>query len=100
MGVHPRVDYEIYEDKLYSNADAVDLDYVFKPDESKLPGYFQRLLEFSLASIFAIPVTDNSTKAEEYRVMAEEQLRKARFTDSQARPADAIVDTPFIDARY
>ncbi len=97
--VYPRVDYEIYEDKIYTNADSIDIDYIFKPDESKLPGYFQRLLEFSLASIFAIPVTDNSTKAEEYRKMTEDQLKRARFTDSQARPTDAIVDSPFIDAR-
>ena len=99
IGVHPRVDYEIYEDKLYTNASELDLDYIFKPDESKLPAYFQRLLEFNLASIFAIPVTDNSTKAEEYRKMTEQQLRKARFTDSQARPSDSIVDSPFIDSR-
>lgn len=100
INTYPNVDYEIYEDKLYSNADALDIDYIFKPDESKLPGYFQRLLEFSLASIFAIPVTDNSTKAEEYRVMFEDQLKRARNIDSQARPSDAIVDSPFIEARY
>ena len=100
IGVHPRVDYEIYEDKLYSNVNSIDIDYIFKPDESKLPSYFQRLLEFSLAAIFAIPVTDNSTKAEEYRKMANDQLRKSRFTDSQARPSNAIVDSPLIEARY
>jgi len=97
--VYPVTDYEIFEDKLYSNADSIDIDYIFKPDESKLPSYFQRLLEFNLASIFAIPVTDNSTKAEEYRKMAEDQLKRARFTDSQARPTDAIVDSPFIETR-
>ena len=74
--------------------------YIFKPDESKLPGYFQRLLEFNLASIFAIPVTDNSTKAEEYRKMYEVQLRQSRYTDSQSRPANAIMDSPLIEARY
>ena len=100
VGIHPRVDYEIYEDKLLTNAEAIDLDYVFRPDEARLPGYFQRLLEFNLASIFAIPVTDNSTKAEEYRKMFEDQLRRARYIDSQARPADAIVDSPLIEARY
>jgi hypothetical protein len=100
VGIHPRVDYEIFEDLLYSNADALDIDYIFKPDETTLPGYFQRLLEFNLASIFAIPITDNSTKAEEYRKMYEDQLRRARFIDSQARPVDAIIDSPLIDARY
>ena len=100
IGIHPRVDYEIYEDKILTNASAIDLDYIFKPSESKLPGYFQRLLEFNLASVFAIPVTDNSTKAEEYRKMYEDQLKRSRYTDSQARPVDAIYDSPLIDARY
>jgi hypothetical protein len=100
VGINPRVDFEIYEDKLYTNASAVDLDYIFKPDESKLPGYFQRLLELNLASIFAIPVTDNSTKAEEYRKMYSDQLRAARNIDSQSRPANAIMDSPLVDARF
>jgi hypothetical protein len=100
VGISSGVDYEIYEDKLYTNASAIDLEYIFKPSESKLPGYFQRLLEFNLASIFAIPVTDNSTKAEEYRKMYEVQLRQARYTDSQSRPANAIMDSPLIEARY
>ena len=99
IGVQPGVDYEIYEDKLYANVKEIDLDYIFKPDETRLPGYFQRLLEFNLASIFAIPVTDNSTKAEEYRKMAVDQLKRARFADSQARPGDAIQSSPFVDAR-
>ncbi len=100
FGIHPRVDYEIYEDKLLSNMDTIDLDYIFKPDESKIPAHFQRLLEFSLASIFAIPVTDNSSKAAEYRKMYEDQLRRAKYIDSQARPSDAIIDSPLVDARY
>ncbi|SVE13506.1 uncharacterized protein METZ01_LOCUS466360, partial [marine metagenome] len=97
--VYPASPYEIYEDKLYSNSDTVDLDYVFKPSESKMPAYFQRVLEFSLASVFAVAITDNSSKAEEFRRMFDYNLRRARFTDSQARPAKAIVDAPFIEAR-
>jgi len=65
-----------------------------------MPAHFQRLLELNLAAIFAIPVTDNSSKAGEYYKMYEDQLRRARYTDSQARPADAIIDSPLVDARY
>jgi len=97
--VYPASAYEIYEDKLYSNSETVDLDYIFKPSESKMPAYFQRVLEFSLASVFAVAITDNSSKAEEFRRMFDYNLRRARFTDSQARPAQAIVDSPFIEAR-
>jgi len=97
--VYPNTDYEIYEDKLYSNMDALDLDYIFKPDESKMPAYFQRVLEFNLAAVFAVAITDNPSKSEEYRRMYDTQLRRARFTDAQARPPRAIVDSPFIDVR-
>jgi hypothetical protein len=97
--VYPDSDYELYENKLYSNQQEVDIDYVFKPDESRLPAYFVKLMEFHLASQFAIPVTDNTAKAEAYRVMYENQLRRAKFIDSQSRPSDAIVDSPFLEAR-
>jgi len=97
--VYPQSDYEIYEDKLYSNLTEVALDFVFKPDESMLPPWFVKTMEYALASQFAIPITDNSTKAEEYRVQYEAQYKKARFVDAQARPNDAIVHSPFTEVR-
>lgn len=97
--VYPDVDYEIYEDKIYADVDSLALDYIYKPDESRLPPYFVKLMEFHLAAQFSVPVTDNSTKAEEYRKMYEDQLRRAKFIDSQARPNDAIVDSPFVEVR-
>ena len=97
--VYPNMDYEIYEDKLHTNSQTVDLDYVYKAPEAEMPAYFQRILEYLLASVFAIAITDNSNKAEEYRRMFDYNLRRARFTDSQSRPTKAIVDSPFIEAR-
>ena len=96
---NPNIDYEIYEDKLYANVQEVAIDYLFKVNETRLPPYFIKLVEFHLAAQFAIPVTDNSTKAEEYRKMYEDQLRRAKFIDSQARPNDAVVDSPFVEVR-
>ena len=97
--VYPSTDYEIYENKLYSNENEIAIDYIFKPDESRLPAYFVKLMEFHLAAQFAIPVTDNTAKAEEYRRMYEDQLRRAKFIDSQARPSDGFVDSPFLEVR-
>lgn len=97
--VYPNTDFEIYEDKLYSNSNEVALDYVFKPDESKLPPYFVKLMEFHLAAQFAIPVTDNSTKSETYERKFMEQLKRAKFVDSQSRPNDPITSSPFTDVR-
>lgn len=97
--VYPDVDFEIYENKLYANHKEVSLDYVFKPSEARLPPYFVKLMEFHLAAQFAIPVTDNTAKAEEYRRMYEDQLRRSKYIDSQARPSDGFVDAPFIEVR-
>ncbi len=97
--VYPASDYEIYEDKLYSNMNTVDLDYIFEPEESKLPPYFEEALELRLASKFAFPVTSNKSTGDLYNTMFEMQLRKAKFLDSQARPQVALQESPFIDVR-
>ena len=82
---YPDSDFEIYEDKLYS--------------EARLPAYFIKTLEFALAAQFAIPVTSNKSTGELYLSMYRDQLRKARYMDSQARPPSAIVDSPFTEVR-
>jgi hypothetical protein len=97
--VYPDVDFEIYENKLYSDSNTVALDYIFKPDESRLPPYFAKTLEYDLASQFAIPVTGNRSLAEIYTLKFENQLRRAKFADSQSRPSEGIIDSPFIEAR-
>jgi hypothetical protein len=74
ISVYPNVEYEIYEDKLYSDSN-------------------------DLAAQFAIPVTGNRSLAEIYTLKFESQLKRARFADSQSRPQAGIVDSPFIEAR-
>jgi len=79
--------YQIYGDKLFSNNTSIILDYTYKPDESFLPAYFTELLELRLASVFAIPITESSTKGEYYATLAENQLKRAKTVDSQATPS-------------
>lgn len=90
INTEDRVDYEIYGDKLYSNNIDVSIEYIFRVDETLLPAYFQKTLEFFLAAQFAIPLTDNSTRAQTYFDAYERQLRRAKTTDSQSRPGDAV----------
>jgi hypothetical protein len=97
--VYPDVDYEIYEDKLYANASSVAFDYIFKPDESRLPAYFVKMMEYNLAAQFAIPVTSNKSTGELYMAMYESQLRRSKFLDSQSRPPSSITDSPFTEIR-
>ena len=92
--------YEIYEDKVLSNATSLTIDYVYEVNEDFIPPYFAKAFEFFLASEFAIPVTGNSQRAEYYRGQYEAQLKRAKFLDSSQRPSDVIQHQPFIEVRY
>ena len=97
--VHPNVAFDIYENKLYCNEQSIDLDYTFRPDESRLPAYFVRLMEFRLASLFAVPVAEDRSKADTYQMMYERQFAQAQFIDSQGRTATPLQRNPLIDVR-
>lgn len=86
--------YEIYGDKLYSNLPSVSIDYVYRVDETLLPPYFTLMLKYLLAASFAIPVTDNATKATTYADLYTDQFRIAKNIDSSQRPSDPIQDHP------
>ena len=79
--------FQIYADKLYSDQSSMILDYTYKPDESFLPAYFTELLEYKLASVFAIPITESTTKAEYYAALVERHLTRAKTIDSQSTPS-------------
>ena len=92
--------YQIYGDKLYSDNTTVILDYTFKPDESFLPAYFAELLEYRLAAVFAIPITESATKGDYYAQLAERQMTKSKTIDSQMSPSSAPVgNSPLINFR-
>ncbi len=97
--VDPESNYEIFEDKLYSQLSAIQLDYIFRPTEALFPVYFEEALEYKLAAKFAFPVTSNRALSETYQAAYLQQLRVAKFTDSQARPQAPLQDSPFIDVR-
>jgi hypothetical protein len=92
-------DYEIFEDKLYANNQEVLIDYTYRVNEDKLPYYFVMTMQFFLASIFAIPVTANSTRSEAYRLQYEAQLKRAKFLDASQRPNEPIQHRPYIEIR-
>jgi hypothetical protein len=98
--VFPHTDYDIFENKLYTNSNEIDLDYVFKPAETRLPPYFVETLQFKLAALFAFPVTSNKSTGELYEKMYMEQLARAKSIDSQGQPNVPIVDSPFTDVRF
>ena len=96
---YPRSNFEIYEDVLYSDQDTVEIDYWFKPEETTLPPYFVKYLQYALAAEFAISVTDNRTLAETFDAKATQQKMIAMNRDSQGRTNNAIESAPFLEVR-
>lgn len=96
---YPRSDFEIYEDKLYSDQDSIEIDYWFKPEETSLPPYFVKYVQYLLAAEFAISVSDNRTLAEVFDAKAQQQGLIAQNRDSQGRTNNAIESSPFIEVR-
>lgn len=96
---YPRSVFEIYEDKLYTDNDTIEVDYWFKPEEPNLPPYFVKLMQYLLAAEFAISVTDNRTLADTYAAASQRQAMIAQNRDSQGRTNNAIESAPFLEVR-
>jgi hypothetical protein len=92
-------DYEIYGDKVYTNRNTCNIDYVFRIDETFFRPSFTKALEYHLAAQYAVPVTGNASRGGHYNDMYEKQLRRAKHTDSSERPNTGIIDSPFTDVR-
>lgn len=93
-------DFELYEDKLYTNHTEVKIEYIYNIASDKIPAYFAIMFEFYLASKFAIPLTGDIDKASYYTQQYEKALQKARFADSTQRPIQGFIADRYIRARY
>lgn len=96
---YPVSTYRILGDKLYSDAETVEIDYIWKIPEDQFPSYFVKAFEFYLAAQFAVPITEDLNKAEVMNRFYERESRKARYADSQSQPAVPIQDDPYIRVR-
>jgi hypothetical protein len=97
--VYPRTNYEIYGDRVYSNLQEIEVDYLFKPNVEKLPAYFAKLLAYALAREMARPTSESDTTVQDFSDRYNFQLQSAMFSDAQARPNRGIEDSPFTDCR-
>lgn len=97
--VYPRTPYEIYGDHLYTDSDTVELDFMFKPEVSKVPAYFSALLVYALARDMADPITASKDAVKLLTNRYILQRNRALYADAQGRPATPIQDSPFTDVR-
>jgi len=92
--------YNVYESKLYSNEIKVIADYTYRVDEDKLPPYFTKMLEFYLATQFAVSLTGDMDKGNYFSRMYLNEIKRAKYTDSTQQPQNLFVDNPYVEIRY
>ena len=92
--------YQIYRNLIYTDISAIDIDYVYRVEESLFPAYFTLAFTYKLASEFALAVTDNDKKNALYEQKHMSALADAMAADAQQHPQVSIQDQPFTDVRF
>jgi hypothetical protein len=91
--------YRIAENRLHCDSDDVVLTYVFRPDETGFPPFFDQALIARLAAEFCIPLTESTARAEFLFKLAEAEFRAAKLIDGQQHTPPAITDFPLVEVR-
>jgi hypothetical protein len=99
IGIYPSQPYEIYGDKIYTNATSVTLEQLTKVEVSAVPAYFALLMAYALAKDMVNPLTESATAMEKMTKKYNTQRAAALYADAQSRPARPIYDSPFTDQR-
>ena len=99
IGTYPVIQYEIYGDNLYTDAQAVEAEYLFKPDITEIPAYFAHLMVYALARDMIKPITESDTGVQVMQAKYVMQRDRAMYADAQARPARRVQRSPFMDVR-
>jgi hypothetical protein len=95
----PHSDYVIVGGLLYSNQPDLLARYIYRVMEQDLPAQVIKAVEYKLAADFAIAITEDEKKNALYEQKFLRQLAMARSIDSQGRPQESVIDSPFVDVR-
>ena len=93
------LNYRIARGALHTNASAVVLTYIFRPDEAEFPPYFDQALIARLSAEFTIPVTESTSRAEAHFRIADQEYERARQIDAQQDTPNKIENFLLIDVR-
>jgi len=101
-------DYDLGEDKLLANVPEVWLHFQFAAPEADWPPYLRTLMKYALAAELAMPVTDQTTKAQYWNGRAWGTpaeggkggwYRIATAADAQGAPPQEIASYSLVDVR-
>ena len=91
--------YRIVDSSLHTDSEEIVLSYVFRPDESAFPPFFDAALIAALAAEFCLPVTESTSRAELLYKLAESEFRRARLIDAQQDTPQSFEDFSLVEAR-
>ncbi|MBR9970811.1 hypothetical protein [Magnetospirillum sulfuroxidans] len=91
--------YRLAENRLHTDADEVVLTYIFRPDETTFPPFFDQVLIARLAAEFCIPLTESTTRAQYLDSRAEDEFRRAKTIDGQQSTPKALRTSLLTSAR-
>lgn len=109
VGARPFQEWEIYGDKLLTNAESIYIDYQYSVGESNMPVWFVQLLKYQMAWHLAEPITDQVSKTDYWKTVAlgtpgENNrggfMRTAMNIDGQGNTPQAIEDYSLVAVRY
>jgi hypothetical protein len=107
--IPPVKDYRIMGDKVLADYEEVWIDYQYSVPEFAMPTYFVQFLKYMMAWHLALPITDQTEKAQYWQGVAVGgpaengrggSLRQAMNIDGQGQPTNAINDFSLIAVRY
>lgn len=93
------VSYRIHQRRIHTDAAAVVLTYVFRPDERTFPPFFDQALVSRLAAEFCLPLTENTARAELQAKLADAEFRRAKSIDAQQQTPNRFEDFTLLEAR-
>jgi hypothetical protein len=91
--------YRIVAGTLQADVETLTLTYIFRPDESGFPPFFDQTLTARLAAEFCLPLTESASRAELLFRRADEEFRRAKAIDSQQAEPGRIEDFTLTQAR-
>ena len=93
------LNYKIVGQKLYTNSEAVVLNYIRRPEENTFPAFFTDALIGKLAAEFCLPLTESTTRTDYVKKMSESSISTARLVDAQQNINSTFQDFSLIEVR-
>lgn len=108
VGAQPNKDWEIQGDQLLTNLPAVFINYQYSAGEFAWPQYFVQLMKYMMAWHLALPITEQSDRAQYWQAVAVGApaengrggyFRQAMNIDGQHNPVRVIEDYSLVAVR-